>query len=69
MKKIRIDEKISIWQVVEVTFPDDVNIHNKEEIAELLKLGKFDNIEFIDSFPETEYHQGFDFDTIEVIEE
>jgi hypothetical protein len=69
MKKIRIDEIISTWQTVEITFPDDVDIHNKEEIAELLRLGKFTNIEIIGIFPEIENHIDYDLDTIEVIEE
>lgn len=69
MKKIRIDERISTWQTVEITFPDDVDIHNKEEIAELLRLGKFTNIEIIDILPEIENHIDYDLDTIEVIEE
>lgn len=70
MKKIRIDEKVTIWHIVEITFNDDeFDVNNKEQIAEALERGDFVDFETIDVFPETEEHICYDLDTIEIIKE
>lgn len=64
MQKIEIDEKISIWQKVKITFEDDVDLSTKEKIEEAIKSGDFYDVELRYTFDETENHLDYDFETI-----
>ena len=65
MQKIEIDEKISIWQRLEITFEDDVDLSTKEKIEEAIKSRNFYDVELKYTFDETENHLDYDFETIE----
>lgn len=65
MQKIRIDEKISIWQKVEITFNDDVDLSNNEEVMKAIKEANFYDISVVNTYLETENHLEYDEKTIE----
>ena len=67
MQKIEIDEKISVWQRVEITFTDDVDLSTDEKIREAIKSGDFWDIELKNTYDETENHLNFDFETVKKI--
>lgn len=65
MQKIRIDEKISIWQKLEITFNDDVDLSDNEKIMKALKEANFYDISVVNTYLETENHLEYDEKTIE----
>lgn len=65
MQKIRIDEKISIWQKLEITFNDDVDLSDNEKIMKALKDANFYDISVVNTYLETENHLEYDEKTIE----
>jgi hypothetical protein len=67
MQKIEIDEKISIWQRLEITFTDNVDLSTDEKIKEAIKSGDFWNIELKYTYDETENHLDYDFETVKKI--
>lgn len=69
MKKIRIDEKITVWQKLELAFSDDVDLSNDEKIKQALKEAPLKDIRLLCVFNETEEHLEYDIKSIEVIEE
>lgn len=60
MQKIVIDEKVSIWQQIEVSFPDDVDLSSKEKIEEALNTEDIWDISVIEPYYETEQHLEYD---------
>lgn len=67
MQKIEIDEKISIWQRLEITFTDNVDLSTDEKIKEAIQSGDFWNIELKHTYDETENHLDYDFETVKKI--
>ena len=66
-KVIRLDEKVSVWQRIELTFPDDVDIVDTTRIREAIKEDKFIDISYVDTYRETEEHIQYDFDNMEYL--
>ena len=66
-KIIRIHEKVSIWQILDFTFPDDVNISDIEHIKKAIKDDLYTDLCTIERFPETEDHIQYDYDTIQYL--
>ena len=66
-KRIRIHEKVSIWQILDFTFPDDVNISDIEHIKKAIKDDLYTDLSTIERFPETEDHIQYDYDTIQYL--
>lgn len=60
MQKIVIDEKVSIWQQIEVTFSDDIDLSSKEKIEKALNTADIWNISVIEPYYETEQHLEYD---------
>lgn len=60
MQKIVIDEKVSIWQKIEVFFPDDVDLSSKEKIEEALNPADVWEISVIEPYYDTEQHLEYD---------
>lgn len=69
MKKIRIDEKVSVWQTLEVSFPDDVDLSTPEKVKQALNGTDWYDMSVINTYLETEEHLDYDYSTIEVIQE
>ena len=67
MQKIEVDEKISIWQRLEITFDDDIDLSTNEKIEKAIKSGCFFDIRLKYTFDETEDHLDYDFETIRKI--
>lgn len=60
MQKIVIDEKISIWQKIEVTFSDSVDLSSKKKIEEALKTEDILDMSLIEPYFGTELHLEYD---------
>ena len=69
MKKIRIDEKVSVWQTLEVSFPDDVDLSTPEKVKQALNGTDWFDMSVKNTYLETEEHLDYDYSTIEVIQE
>ena len=69
MKKIRIDEKVSVWQTLEVSFPDDVDLSTPEKVKQALNGTDWYDMSVKNIYLETEEHLDYDYSTIEVIQE
>ena len=66
-KTIKIHEKVSIWQILEIDFPDNIDISDIEHIKNAIKNNQFTEMYMIERFPETEEHIQYDYDTIEYL--
>ncbi len=68
MQKIVIDEKISIWQKIEVAFSDSVDLSSKEKIEEALKTEDIWDISVIEPYYGTEQHLEYDVSELTEVE-
>jgi hypothetical protein len=68
VQKIVIDEKISIWQKIEVTFSDGVDLSSKEKIEEALNTADIWNISVIEPYYSTEQHLEYDIPELTEVE-
>ena len=66
-RTIRIQEKISIWQILDFTFPDDVDISDIEHIKKAIKENLYTDLSTVEIFPETEEHIQYDYNTIQYL--
>lgn len=64
MKKIRIDELVKVWQRVEYTFTDDVDLSSKEKIMSALENCEYWDCNEKDTYWDTEEHLQWDEKTI-----
>lgn len=60
MQKIVIDEEVSIWQKIEVTFSDSVDLSSKKKIEEALNTADIWDISVIETYYDTEQHLEYD---------
>lgn len=67
MQKVIIQEQVTIWQDVCLSFPDDIDISTKEKLVEAINKDKWVDSENKNVFPETEEHRAYDFTNVQYL--
>ena len=67
MQKVIIQEQVTIWQDVCLSFPDDIDISTKEKLVEAINKDKWVDSENKNVFLETEEHQAYDFTSVQYL--